>query len=161
MDRKSNSGISTSLVSNLHRGTFKPDLYCDGVGRQSPTKSTSSRDAIPYTGNMVPFQVIKYHKIIIIIRTNIRYTAFTYLSGLIFVVCDVRDLPELRHLTRLNYFLGYINIDAQAPDARSPERLNFVLRLKILVVLQLRICFMSLFWRLGFSGDCRIFGKFT
>jgi len=75
MDRKSNSGISTSLVSNLHRGNFKPDLYCDVAGRQSPTKSTSSSDAIPNTGNMVPFQkAIKYRKIIIIIiiKTNIK-----------------------------------------------------------------------------------------
>ena len=87
MDRKFNSGISTSMVSNLHRGTFKPDLYCDVVGRQSPTKYTSSSDAILYAGNMVLFQeVIKYHKIfIIIIKTNIKFTAFTYLSGLIFL----------------------------------------------------------------------------
>ena len=35
------------------------------------------------------------------------YTVFTYLSGLVFVVCDVHDLPDLHHLTRLNFFLGY------------------------------------------------------
>lgn len=88
---------------------------------------------------------------------TLRYTTFTYFSGLIFVVCDLRDLPDLHHLTRINYFLGYIKMEsrgAQTPDARSPERLNFVLCLKILVLLQLRIFFMSLFWHLGFSGDC-------
>jgi len=109
MDRKSNSGISTSLVSNLHRGTFKSDLYCDVVGRQSPTKSTSSSDAFPYTGNMVPFQVIKYRKIIIIIisvKTNIKVNCF-YLHLRTDFRCMRRTrLTRFTSLKQTKLFLG-------------------------------------------------------
>jgi hypothetical protein len=80
-------------------------LYCDVVGRQSPIKSTSSSDAILYTGNMVPFQkVIKYHKIIIIsiiiiiIKTSIKICCF-YLH--------LRtDFPCMRR-TRLTRFTSF------------------------------------------------------
>ena len=61
-------------------------------------------------------------------KQTLRYTTFTYLSGPIFVLCDVGHVPDLRHLNKLNHFSGYIKMvgrGAQTPDARLPERLDF------------------------------------